>query len=120
MSKSSKSDEFFTFDEVLKELKLSEDELKKLVSEGEIRAFKDEDRMKFKKVDVENKRPEHITEPTVILPPDEAEIPATSNDATFIEEELKVYKLLDQISCETASKEKKPKKLPARKPRLNL
>ncbi|HLD35916.1 MAG TPA: 30S ribosome-binding factor RbfA [Planctomycetota bacterium] len=37
-----------------------------------------------------------------------------------IEEELKVYKLLDQISCETASKEKKPKKLPARKPRLNL
>ena len=87
MSKSSKSDEFFTFDEVLKELKLSEDELKKLVSEGEIRAFKDEDRMKFKKVDVENKRPEHITEPTVILPPDEAEIPATSNDATFIEED---------------------------------
>lgn len=87
MSKSSKSDEFFTFDEVLKELKLSEDELKKLVSEGEIRAFKDEDRMKFKKVDVEGKRPEHITEPTVILPPDEAEIPAASDDATFIEED---------------------------------
>jgi len=87
MAKSSKSDEFFTFDEVLKELKLSEDELKKLVSEGEIRAFKDEDRMKFKRADVENKRPEHITEPTVILPPDEAEIPALSDDATFIEED---------------------------------
>ncbi|MEW6027268.1 MAG: helix-turn-helix domain-containing protein [Planctomycetota bacterium] len=83
----SKSDEFFTFDEVLKELKLSEDELKKLVSEGEIRAFKDEDRMKFKKVDVESKRQEHITEPTVILPPGEEEIPAASNDATFIEED---------------------------------
>lgn len=87
MAKSSKSDEFFTFDEVLKELKLSEDELKKLVSEGEIRAFKDEDRMKFKKVDVEGKKSEHITEPTVILPPGEEEIPATSDDATFIEED---------------------------------
>ena len=87
MSKSSKSDEFFTFDEVLNELKLSEDELKKMVSEGEIRAFKDEDKMKFKKVDVEIKKPEHITEPTVILPPDESEIPAASDDATFIEED---------------------------------
>ena len=37
-----------------------------------------------------------------------------------VEKELNVYKLLNKISCETASKEKKPKKLPARKPRLNL
>jgi hypothetical protein len=82
-----KSDDFFTFDEVLKELQLSEDELKKMVSEGEIRAFKDEDRMKFKKADVTNKKPEHITEPTVILPPDDSEIPAAGDDATFIEED---------------------------------
>lgn len=37
-----------------------------------------------------------------------------------IEKELQVYKLLDEISCKTAPKDKKPKKLPVRKPRLKL
>lgn len=40
-----------------------------------------------------------------------------------VEKELTVYKLLDEISCETAvqdKKDKKPKKIPARKPRLKL
>ena len=82
-----KSDEFYTFDEVVKELKISEDELKKMVSEGEIRAFKDEDKMKFKKMDVEAKKAEHITEPTVILPPGEIELPAVAEEPAFIEED---------------------------------
>lgn len=41
-----------SFDEVLKELEMDEDELKRLVSEGQIRAFRDEDRMKFRAEDV--------------------------------------------------------------------
>ena len=38
-----------SFDDVLKELKIEEDDLKKMVSEGEIRAFRDQNTMKFKK-----------------------------------------------------------------------
>jgi excisionase family DNA binding protein len=49
-----KSGEFYTFDEVLKRLSINESKLKRLVSEGEIRAFREGDQMKFRKTDVEN------------------------------------------------------------------
>ena len=49
-----KSGEFYTFDEVLKRLAINESKLKRLVSEGEIRAFREGDQMKFRKTDVEN------------------------------------------------------------------
>ena len=49
-----KSGEFFTFDQVLKVLAIDETKLKRLVSEGEIRAFREGDEMKFRKMDVEN------------------------------------------------------------------
>ncbi len=47
------AEQFFSFDKVLRELHLEEEELKRLVSEGEIRAFRDEDKMKFKKEDID-------------------------------------------------------------------
>lgn len=47
------NDEFFNFEEALEELRLKEEELKKLVSEGEIRAFRDGDTMRLRKSDVE-------------------------------------------------------------------
>ncbi len=46
------SDDFLSFEKVMRELQLEEDELKKLVSAGEIRAFRDADQMKFKKEDI--------------------------------------------------------------------
>ena len=49
-----KGGEFFTFDEVLRRLSIDETKLKRLVSEGEIRAFREGDQMKFRKADVEN------------------------------------------------------------------
>ena len=49
-----KSGEFFTFDEVLSKLNIDETKLKRLVSEGEIRAFREGDQMKFRRSDVEN------------------------------------------------------------------
>lgn len=52
------ADEFYSFDEALKELKLKEEELKRLVSEGEIRAFRKGDTMKLRKADVDNLRAE--------------------------------------------------------------
>lgn len=60
--------EYMSFDDVLRELKVEEDELKRMVSEGELRAFRDENRMKFRKDDVEGLKMGRITEPTIILP----------------------------------------------------
>ncbi len=49
-----KSGEFYTFDQVLKFWAIDETKLKRLVSEGEIRAFREGNEMKFRKMDVEN------------------------------------------------------------------
>lgn len=45
--------DYYSFDEVLRDLKMEEDELKRLVSAGEIRAFRDQDTMRFKAADIE-------------------------------------------------------------------
>jgi len=50
--------EFFSFEEALRELRLKEEELRRLVSEGEIRAFREGDTMKLRRSDVENLRSE--------------------------------------------------------------
>ena len=60
--------EYFSFEDVMSELELGEEELKRMVSEGELRAFRDENKMKFKKEDVESLKKGRITEPTIILP----------------------------------------------------
>jgi excisionase family DNA binding protein len=48
-----KSGEFYSFDEVLKRLKIDDQRLKKLVSEGEIRAFREGSDMKFRRSDID-------------------------------------------------------------------
>lgn len=45
--------EYYSFEEVLKDLEMEEQDLKRLVSAGEIRAFRDRDTMRFKATDVE-------------------------------------------------------------------
>jgi hypothetical protein len=60
--------DYFSFEDVLSELQLDEDELKRMVSEGELRAFRDENKMKFRKDDVESLKKGRVTEPTIILP----------------------------------------------------
>ena len=50
---SDKSEDFLSFEKALRELKMRSEELKKLVSEGEIRAFRDGDSMKFRRDDVQ-------------------------------------------------------------------
>ncbi len=47
------ADDFYSFEKTLRELGLTEEQLKKAVSEGEIRAFRDESSMKFKKEDID-------------------------------------------------------------------
>lgn len=48
------SDEFFNFEEALDQLRLKEEELKRLVSEGEIRAFRKGETMRLRRADVEH------------------------------------------------------------------
>jgi len=51
-------DQFYSFEEALKELRLKEEELKRLVSEGEIRAFREGETMKLRRADVDSLRSE--------------------------------------------------------------
>jgi hypothetical protein len=51
-------EEFFSFDEALSELRLKEEELKRLVSEGEIHAFREGETMRLRRGDVEALRDE--------------------------------------------------------------
>jgi excisionase family DNA binding protein len=51
-------DEFFSFEEALDRLRLKEEELKRLVSEGEIRAFREGETMKLRRADVDSLRRE--------------------------------------------------------------
>jgi len=48
-----KSGEFYTFDEVVRQLHIDQGKLKRLVSEGEISAFREGDVMKFKKSEID-------------------------------------------------------------------
>ncbi|MDP6519051.1 MAG: hypothetical protein QF411_04045, partial [Planctomycetota bacterium] len=48
--------EFFSFEEALDKLRLKDEELKRLVSEGEIRAFREGDTMKLRRSDVDSLR----------------------------------------------------------------
>ncbi len=50
---SQQNDDFISFEKALRDLQLQSEQLKKLVSEGEIRAFRDGDSMKFKKEDLD-------------------------------------------------------------------
>ena len=59
--------EYMTFQEVLEELQIDEEELKRLVSNAELRGFRAGSSMKFKREDVMNLKQGRETEPTIIL-----------------------------------------------------
>lgn len=63
----SQEKEFFSFEEALEELRLKEEELKRLVSEGEIRAFREGETMKLRRRDVESLRSELMGDEIVDL-----------------------------------------------------
>ncbi len=79
--------EYYSFERVLKELQMEEDELKRLVSEGEIRAFRDEDKMKFRKSDIDGLKKGRMTEPTIILPSGDPEDASEDSEVLLVEED---------------------------------
>src|SRR5438132_5622567 len=79
--------EYMTFEDVLAELQIDEEELKKLVSQGELRGFRDGLSMKFKKDDVLNLKQGRETEPTIILTDSDQEMGiAESSDELILED----------------------------------
>lgn len=62
------ADEMVGFEEAMKRLQLSEQELQNLVATGTLRAFRAGGQMKFKAADLEAVKKERATEPTIIIP----------------------------------------------------
>lgn len=74
--------EFFSFEEALNQLNLKEEELKRLVSEGEIRAFREGDTMKLRRADVESLKKE-------LMPGEVVDMGGAGEDLVF-EDDLEV------------------------------
>jgi hypothetical protein len=70
-------DDYLSFDDALRELQMQEAELRALVSQGKLRAFRDENTLKFRRTDVESLRKQRETEPTLVLQPGGEEETAT-------------------------------------------
>lgn len=78
---------YLSFEDVLAELQIDEDELKKLVSQGELRGFRDGRSMKFKFDDVMELKQGRETEPTIILTDSDQEMGiAESSDELILED----------------------------------
>lgn len=82
--------DYYSFDEVLSDLRMEEDELKRLVSAGEIRAFRDADTMRFKAEDIERLRPgDEADIEEIVLGDDldlDLELDDTADDGLEVEE----------------------------------
>ncbi|MHC4829333.1 MAG: MerR family transcriptional regulator [Planctomycetota bacterium] len=79
--------DYLSFDDVLNELMVDDEELKKLVSQGELRGFRDGMSMKFKREDVMNLRRGRDTEPTIILTDSDQEMGINeSSDELILDE----------------------------------
>ncbi|MHC4514249.1 MAG: MerR family transcriptional regulator [Planctomycetota bacterium] len=96
------NDDFVSFEKALRDLKLQSEELKKLVSEGEIRAFRDGQSMKFRKEDVDALATQQTGEDELVL------ADALEDDTGMVTEELSeedtllVEDDLDEIEEEAA------------------
>jgi len=81
-------DQFLSFEDALDQLRLQEEELKRLVSEGEIRAFREGDTMKLRAQDVETLREELTAFPTTrVVPEDELEAPTDTSEEIVFEDD---------------------------------
>lgn len=80
------AEKFYSFKEVLSELQVDENELKRLVSEGTLRGFRDGASMKFRKEDINKLKKGREAEPTIILTDSDAEITLPSESDLLVDE----------------------------------
>ncbi|BBM85362.1 efflux RND transporter periplasmic adaptor subunit [Candidatus Uabimicrobium amorphum] len=62
------AEEYYSFQDVLRELQMEESELKRLVSEGEVNAINDGQNVKFAKSEIENIRNNKMDAGTIMVP----------------------------------------------------
>lgn len=72
--------EFYSFNEVLRELQIERDQLERLMEEGEVKAFREGDKIKFLKEDIELLKSTKMDQPTITVHSDK------EADAVLIEE----------------------------------
>src|SRR2546423_1512244 len=99
--------EYMSFEDVLAELQIDEEELKKLVSQGELRGFRDGLSMKFKKDDVLNLKQGRETEPTIILTDSDAQLVEVGSDESM---ETEAFELMEESGETDAAVEVAPVK----------
>ncbi len=79
--------EYMTFEEVLEELGVDEEEINRLVSHGELPSFREGNSIKFKRDDVLNLKRGRETEPTIILTDSDQEMGiAESSDELILDD----------------------------------
>jgi hypothetical protein len=61
-------EEMVSFEDAMKRLQFTEDEIQKLVTSGALRAFRSGGEMKFRASDLDAVKKERETEPTIIIP----------------------------------------------------
>jgi excisionase family DNA binding protein len=76
------SEEFVSFEKALRDLKLQSEDLRKLVSEGGIRAFRDGQSMKFKREDLEALKANQVSDDDLVF------TDALEDDTGMVTEEL--------------------------------
>lgn len=76
------SEEFVSFEKALRDLKMRSEDLRKLVSEGGIRAFRDGQSMKFKREDLEALKAEQVGDDDLVF------TEALEDDTGMVTEEL--------------------------------
>lgn len=81
------AEDYMSFDEALSQLQMEEAELRALVSQGKLRAFRDENTLKFRRSDVDRLHQERSTEATMVLRPDDVATGETKTDVGASEAE---------------------------------
>jgi hypothetical protein len=108
------SKEYLSFEEALEELQVDEEELKKMVSDEEIRAFRDGGKLKFKVDEVLRVKEKREEQPTIILPTEEATALPDEKDSaespTVVEIETpeEMPTAIDETPSETLATEEAP------------
>ena len=88
------NEDYLSFEKVLRELQIEEEELKRLVSAGEIKAFRDADEMRFNREEVEKLKTDKGSGPDVIelldsdAEGDEETAPTMDSSSDVLAEEL--------------------------------
>jgi len=78
--------EYLSFEQALNELQMQEAELRALVAQGKLRAFRDENTLKFRRADVSALRKERETEATMVLRPEDIAAAETKTDSAGVAE----------------------------------